>query len=70
MAALMSFLVWIGIQAFLLVLNFLFIFAWNHSLYELFDVVPKIGYWQGYLLLTVAGFILPWRVISGMKGSD
>jgi len=43
-------------------LNLLFTFAWNHSLTELWpNVVPEIGYWQGYLLIVVASFIFPFR---------
>lgn len=44
----------------LLPFNFLFIFAWNHSLTELWPhVVPNIGYWQGYLLLLVLRNLFP-----------
>ena len=46
-------------------MNFIFTFAWNHSLTELWpDTVPNIGYWQGYLLLLVFRFIFPPKVIA------
>lgn len=53
---------WVSIMLISLPMNFLFIFAWNHSLTELWVAIPHLSYWQGYLLLTVASFLVPYNV--------
>ncbi len=51
-----------------LVLNFLFCYAWNHSLRELWpETIPALTYWQGYLLLVVANMVLPYKIIAALK---
>ena len=71
MTALLGFVAWAIAMLLLFPMTFLFTYAWNHSLVELWPpLFPFMGYWHGYLLLTVASFIFPYRVVSAWSKEE
>ena len=59
------------VYVFLFPMTFLFAYAWNHSIHELWPLaVPFIHYWQAYLLLIVVSFLVPVKVIGVVGGTD